>query len=66
METDGEHVYAAAKTQRSEKIGDSNELLAKKTDIEVVEVKDDIISVSESDDDELSPQKDVQQERAKK
>ena len=62
METDGEHVYAAAKTQRSENIGDSNELLAKKPDIEVVEVKDDIISVSESDDDELSSQKDVQQE----
>ena len=48
--------------QRSENIGDSNELLAKKTDIEVVKVNDDIISVSESDDDELSPQKDVQQE----
>ena len=62
METDGGHVYAVAKTQRSENIGDSNELLAKKTDIEVVEVKDDIISVSESDDDELSSQKDVQQE----
>ena len=62
METDGGHVYAVTKTQRSENIGDSNELLAKKTDIEVVEVKDDIISVSESDDDELSSQKDVQQE----
>ena len=62
VETDGGHVYAVTKTQRSENIGDSNELLAKKTDIEVVEVKDDIISVSESDDDELSSQKDVQQE----
>ena len=37
-------------------------VIAKKTDIEVVEVKDDIISVSESDDDELNSQKDVQQE----
>ena len=55
-------MYAVAKTQRSENIGDSNELLAKKTDIEVVEVKDDIISVSESDDDELSPQKDIHQQ----
>ena len=62
METDGGHVYAVAKTQRSENIGDSSELLAKKTDTEVIEVKDDIISVSESDDDELSSQKDVQQE----
>ena len=63
METDGGHVYAVTKTQRSENIGVSNELLAKKkTDFEVVEVKDDIISVSESDDDELSSQKDVQQE----
>ena len=53
METDGGHVYAVVKTQRSENIGDSKELLAKKTDIEVVEVKDDIISVSESDDDEV-------------
>ena len=62
METDGGHVYAVDKTQRSENIGDSSELLAKKTDTEVIEVKDDIISVSESDDDELSSQKDVQQE----
>ena len=62
METDDGNVYAVAKTQRSENIGDSNELLAKKTDIEVVEVKDDIISVSESDDDELSPQKDIHQQ----
>ena len=63
METDGGHVYAVAKTQISGNIGDSNELLArKKKDIEVVKVKDDIISVSESDDDELSSQKDVQQE----
>ena len=62
METDGGHVYVVAKTQRSENIGDSNELLAKKTDIEVIEVKDDIISVSESDDDERSSQKDVHQE----
>ena len=30
VETGGEHVYAVAKTQRSENIGDSNELLAKK------------------------------------
>ena len=30
METDGGHVYAVTKTQRSENIGDSNELLAKK------------------------------------
>ena len=30
MKTDGGHVYAVTKTQRSEKIGDSNELLAKK------------------------------------
>ena len=36
METDGGHVYAVTKTHRSENIGDSNELLAKKTDIEVV------------------------------
>ena len=62
VETDGGHVYAVAKTQRSENIGDSSELLAKKTNTEVIEVKDDIISVSESDDDELSSQKDVQQE----
>ena len=62
VETGGGHVYAVAKSQRSENIGDSNELLAKKTDIEVVEVKDDIISVSESDDDELNSQKEVQQE----
>ena len=53
METDGGHVYAVVETQRSKNIGDSNELLARKTDIEVVEVKDDIISVSESDDDEV-------------
>ena len=62
VETDSGHVYAVAKTKRSENIGDSNELLARKIDIEVVKVKDDIISVSESDDDELSSQKDVQQE----
>ena len=63
VETDSGHVYAVAKTKRSENIGDSNERLARKTDIEVVKVKDDIISVSESDDDnELSSQKDVQQE----
>ena len=62
VETDGGHVYVVAKTQRSENIGDSSELLAKKTDIEVIEVKDDIISVSESDDDERSSQKDVHQE----
>ena len=30
VETDGGHVYAVTKTQRSENIGDSNELLAKK------------------------------------
>ena len=30
VETDGEHVYAVTKTQRSENIGDGNELLAKK------------------------------------
>ena len=30
METDGGYVYAVAKTQRSENIGDSSELLAKK------------------------------------
>ena len=36
METDGGHVYDVTKTQSSENIGDSNELLAKKTDIEVV------------------------------
>ena len=62
VETDAGYVYAVAKTQRSENIGDSSELLAKKTDIEVIEVKDDIISVSESNDNELSSQKDVQQE----
>ena len=62
VETDSGTVNAVAKTQRSENIGDSNEQLARKTDIEVVKVKDDIISVSESDDDELSSQKDVQQE----
>ena len=40
VETDGGHVYAVAKTQRSENIGVSNELFAKKkTDIEVVEVE---------------------------
>ena len=44
LETDGGHVYAGAKTQRSENIGDSNELLAKKTDTEVIEVKDRMIS----------------------
>ena len=66
VKTDSGTVNAVAKTQRSENIGDSNEQLARKTDIEVVKVKDDIISVSESDDGELSPQKDVQQERAKK
>ena len=62
VETDSGNVYAVAKTQRSENIGDSNERLARKTDVEVVKVKDDIISVSESDDDEVSSQKDVQQE----
>ena len=62
VERDSGNVNAVAKTQRSENIGDSNEQLARKTDIEVVKVKDDIISVSESDDDELSSQKDVQQE----
>ena len=36
VETDGGHVYDVTKTQSSENIGDSNELLAKKTDIEVV------------------------------
>ena len=30
VETDGGYVYAVAKTQRSENIGDSSELLAKK------------------------------------
>ena len=62
VETDSGTVNAVAKTQRSENIGDSNEQLARNTDIDVVKVKDDIISVSESDDAEVSSQKDVQQE----
>ena len=36
VETDSGNVYAVAKTQRSENIGDSDERLARKTDIEVV------------------------------
>ena len=63
VETDSGHVYAVPKIKRSENIGDGNERLARKTDIEIVKVKDDIISVSEPDDDnELSSQKDVQLE----
>ena len=62
LETDSGHVYAVAKTQRSENIGDSKKRLARKTEVEIVEVEDDIISVSESDDDKLSSQKGVQQE----
>ena len=39
METDGGHVYAAAKTQRSENIGDSNELLAKKLTLKLLKLR---------------------------
>ena len=39
VETDSGTVNAVAKTQRSENIGDSNEQLARKTEIEVVEVQ---------------------------
>ena len=39
VETDGEHVYAAAKTQRSENIGDSKELLAKKLTLKLLKLR---------------------------
>lgn len=55
---------AVAKDQRSENVGDSDKQLARKNEIEVVEVEDD--SVGESDDDELGSQKGVQQEITEK
>ena len=39
METDGGHVYAVAKTQRSENIGDSSELLAKKLTLKLLKLR---------------------------
>ena len=39
METDGGHVYAVTKTQRSENIGDSNELLAKKLTLKLLKLR---------------------------
>lgn len=57
---------AVAKDQRSENVGDSDKQLARKNEIEVVEVEDDIISVGESDDDELGSPKGVQQEITEK
>lgn len=55
-----------AKDQRSENVGDSDERLARNNEFEVVEVEDDIISLGESDDDELGSQKGVQQEITEK
>ena len=44
METDGGHVYAATKTQRSENIGDSNELLAKKLTLKLLKLVEPVIT----------------------